>query len=195
MDEKKALFSSSLQVTAVTAVTSEGKVSKPIGGFLFHTILLAFWRAICSNEIVKVDNLYLLNFTKPPGYIPVLPKWRLSTSETDELLRRNEYLRIINRLKANAKYKYVFIRGPNGIGKSLFIYYLICSLVIEAKEQSQAIPSFVLYHADGARYYLYVDKNNVPNVVPSKGRDSIPDYFISDMMYDIYAASKKFNVI
>lgn len=158
--------------------------------YCFAKYLQIFWECICSNSIELVDNKLIFKVPIRNENSPI-PYWGLPESMTDALLVRNEYKRIRDRIKSNSFFKFILVRGTKGIGKSLFIYYLIYDLVVEALSQGTLIPSFLLVYDDKRRYILTL-KNGSPLVTLDDGTKT--DYLISDAEFDLKRPVNRWNL-
>lgn len=83
--------------------------------------------------------------------------------------------------------KTIVVFGTPGVGKSIFIFYLVYVLVHRAIKKKVAIPTFELSDRDKTRYFLTVVEGK--GVVMSD--DDIPDYVITDTVARPNAACTK----
>jgi hypothetical protein len=103
-----------------------------------------------------------------------------------QLVQRAEYVRCWEDIRKMPDLKFILLRGTKGIGKSVFIYWLIYKLVNEALGTGSAIPSILLItngNIHGRRYELLTVVNSKPVVRTADGNIRA-DYTLSDMEYD-----------
>jgi hypothetical protein len=103
-----------------------------------------------------------------------------------QLVERAEYVRCWEDIRKMPDLKFVLLRGTKGIGKSVFIYWLIYKLVNEALGRGSTIPSILLItHGDahGKKYELLTVVNNKPVVRMVDGLIRA-DYTLSNNEYD-----------
>lgn len=122
-----------------------------------------------------------------------IPRWGRVDSNTEALLVREEYVRIRDRLKSNPTLKFALLSGTKGIGKTLFIYYLIYDLVLEALKNQTSIPSFLLVYDNERRYILRMSDHGIPEVICDQGNFKA-DYLISDNICDTMTPVHKWNL-
>jgi hypothetical protein len=128
-----------------------------------------FWSAVVKpNAVVADTTAKKLSF----GDGDAMWGW---TRDADELYIRDCYKEAI-RILDNSDM--AMIEGTPGIGKSLFIFYFIYTVVRQAKDNSQEIPTFLIEDRDGNGYFLRVDDNG--NGIVHKPTTETPDYLITD---------------
>jgi hypothetical protein len=105
------------------------------------------------------------------------------------LVERAEYVRCWERIQSKA-WQSIHLLGSKGIGKSVFLYWLIYKLVNEAKaKNSPCLPSFLLISASCENSQVYkllshVDGSpSVRRVAPG----TYADYVLSDAEHDAAA--------
>jgi hypothetical protein len=128
-----------------------------------------FWSAVVKPDAVVADTT-----ARKLSFVDGDAMWGW-TRDADELYIRDCYKEAI-RILDNADM--AMIEGTPGIGKSLFIFYFIYTVVRQAKDNSQEIPTFLIEDRDGNGYFLRVDDNG--NGIVHKPTTETPDYLITD---------------
>ncbi len=112
------------------------------------------------------------------------------------LVEREEYIRLWDLLCAKS-YRYILIRGSKGIGKSVFIYWLIYRIMKEAdKDGKGPYPTFLLIRSGGlGKVYHFLCVEDGVAVTKRVGPDAErADYVLSDVEYDAAVMCSKWNL-
>lgn len=173
--------------------------------------LSAFWTAICNKSVERsvrkrsdhteaeldasVNDTYaVLTFSNmdlddvgvesKAVERDTKPAWGLLSLECDAIVERPEYVSLAETL-LNSKNKLASLEGTKGVGKSVFLAWLMY-FIVSRPSAEPANPTFVLLDREGAHYYFGYDQYNEPKVEMHLGPDGpTPDYIISDKMYDL----------
>eukprot|EP01039_Chlorochromonas_danica_P011316 gene11316-12628_t len=128
-----------------------------------------FWCAVVKPDAVVRDST-----GKKLRFKDGLTRWGW-TRDVDELYVRDCYTTAIQTL---GNVDIAMLEGTPGVGKSLFIFYLIYKVVFLSREQGQCIPTFLIADRDGTGYFLSVDLNG--NGIVRAPTTETPDYLITD---------------
>lgn len=111
------------------------------------------------------------------------------------LVEREEYVRCWE-IICSKPYKFITLRGTEGIGKSVFIYWLIYKIVKVARDRNSGImPTFLLINAGGQRkVYEFFSIVNGSAVVQRLSSRVSSDYVLSDIEHDIHAVAGSWNL-
>lgn len=126
-----------------------------------------FWSAVVQPSEITVQTRNKLKFNDNSI------QWGWERGSVGTLYIRECYRQAVNTIK---DYKTIVVLGTPGIGKSIFIFYLVYVLVRRAIRKKVEIPTFELSDRDKTRYFLTVVEGK--GVVMSDG--DIPDYVITD---------------
>lgn len=112
------------------------------------------------------------------------------------LVERAEYLRCWNLIRTEPR-SFILLRGTKGIGKSVFIYWLIYKITKEAIMNNESLPTFLLISSGGKGRAVYellcVDVNGLP-AVQLVGPGVGADYVLSDVEFDPSVPTKHWNL-
>jgi hypothetical protein len=111
------------------------------------------------------------------------------------LVERDEYFRCWE-LICLKPWKYILLRGTKGIGKSVFLYWLINKIVEQAVDANSRVPSFLLIVDEGgqAQYNFLTVENGTPVVRLVGSRAVSADYVLSDIVHDSGAVTTNWNL-
>ena len=137
--------------------------------------MCAFWLSLCRALPTRQGNI--LKFEDGT----------LWGDDVAELYERPCYIEIYLKI---LNMKAVLLKGTPGIGKSLFIFWFIYKLVLQAKENDGAIPTFIYRNRKGEEYFLSSSKDCVTTVSRSKF-GMVADFHISDTNADSTAHANK----
>jgi hypothetical protein len=116
------------------------------------------------------------------------------------LVEREEYQRCWDLIRSGKKLQYILLRGTKGIGKSVFIYWLIYKLVqatkLSASETTVKLPTFLLITsgAEGGILYQHLSVIDGIPVVRRVSSDVSADYVLSDVEFDVGARTGNWNL-
>jgi hypothetical protein len=108
--------------------------------------------------------------------------WGANYSSTKKLLEREEYICAYNEIKANPQIQLAYVSGTPGIGKTLFLFWLIYKLV-STRDTASPVPSILLIAGQGGNKYVLRCTNSNPEVILWNGEPI--DYVLSDESYDL----------
>lgn len=137
---------------------------------------------------MKEDNGFLV-LSSPANTVVA---WGANYSNTEKLLVREEYKRIYNLLKERSKLKMVHLSGTKGIGKSMFLFWLIYQLV-SSRPIGSSIPSILLIVGRNKTEYLLHNRNGNPEV-RYWDRQQV-DYVLSDVSYNLTAKHTRWSLL
>ena len=112
-------------------------------------------------------------------------KWGPS-HQSSVLVEREEYIRLWELIRKNP-YRFISIRGSKGIGKSVFIFWLVYRIMKEASEEKKGPhPTFLLIRSSGSgKVYHFLSVEDGVAVTRSVAPGSVcADYVLSDVEYD-----------
>jgi hypothetical protein len=137
-----------------------------------------FWNAICYGN-VNAENGFLV-LSSPDG---TKVAWGAQYSYTENLLVREEYHRIYGKIEEKSSYlKLAYLCGTKGIGKTMFLFWLIYKLV-SSRAIGTPIPSILLIVGKRDTHYLLHCNNSNPEVISWSGQQV--DFVLSDVSYNL----------
>lgn len=129
------------------------------------TAIAKFWSAVVKpGTVLRTGNK--LKFKNHAA------KWGWD-GEIDTLYVRQCYEEAVETINVKNR---IVVQGTPGIGKSIFIFYLLYALVRQAREKGLPIPTFEIADQNEKRYFLTVVGGN--GVVTTEG--DTPDIIITD---------------
>lgn len=128
-----------------------------------------FWCAVVKPNGVALDKT-----GKKLKFTDGVTRWGWKR-DVEELYVRECYKSAVDTLRDTDM---AMLEGTPGIGKRLFIFYLIYVIVSEAFEKGENVPTFVIGDRDGRRFLLSVDSDG--NGVVEIPTTQTPHYFITD---------------
>lgn len=128
-----------------------------------------FWCAVVKPNGVAFDKT-----GKKLKFTDGVTRWGWKR-DVEELYVRECYTSAVDMLRDT---DIAMLEGSRGIGKRLFIFYLIYVIVSEVIEKGENVPTFVIGDPDGRRFLLSVDSDG--NGVVEIPTTQTPDYFITD---------------
>ncbi len=149
-------------------------------------ILCKCWDAICNNRCEEENGFLLLH--NPDG---TAAAWGAHYSYADKVFVRAEYDRTYNELMKNTKGK-ISLCGTKGIGKTIFMYWLIFKLVA-LRPTGSPIPSFLLIIGDPPTYYVLQFCNGNAEIV-DWNRQKI-DYLLSDVNFNLNITPSRWSLL
>ena len=148
-----------------------------------------------NGEVNELENngLKTLTFKGYESLKSECARWGPSYSFA-VLVERAEYVRCLHRLLSH-DWQFVLLRGTKGIGKSVFLFWLIYKLVQIEKTSGKAVPSFLLISGvkDKTAYHLLSVSDGTP-LVQRVGPNVSVDYVLSDVEYDPSVITAKWNL-
>ena len=91
--------------------------------------------------------------------------WGADYSFTSKLLVLKEYERIFREITSIPNLLKAYLSGTKGIGKTIFLFWLIYKLVDHAHKSQLRIPSILLIVGNNqTKYLLRINKPNEPEV-------------------------------
>ena len=109
--------------------------------------------------------------------------WGVAYSNTEKLLVREEYKRLYNEIKDRPNLKMAHLTGTSGIGKTIFLFWLIYKLV-SSRAKGSPIPSILLVVGGSKTQYLLRYNDDKPEVMYWSGQQRV-DYVLSDVSYNV----------
>jgi hypothetical protein len=143
------------------------------------------WRAICSNNVSRIGDQFLVLDGSNVA-------WGAHYSSTKKLLEREEYFRVFDAMKLNPHLKLAYLSGTKGIGKTIFLFWLIYKLV-STRETDLPIPSFLLMAGKGGNKCMLRCNNSNPEVIVWNGEPI--DYMLSDVSYDLCIVPRYWSLL
>ncbi|RYH00513.1 hypothetical protein EON65_49290 [archaeon] len=128
-----------------------------------------FWSAVVQPGTVLFDQT-----GKKLTFKDGVTQWGW-TRDVEDLYVRDCYISAVQTL---SEVDMAMLEGTPGIGKSLFIFYYIYILVLQAQEREERVPTFLIADRDGTEYFLRVDSNE--SGIVHKPTTETPDYLITD---------------
>lgn len=165
-----------------------------------------FWTDVVGGKVIEVDreignvvgDLPTVKTLAFDGYLDAsheCAKWGPSFSFS-VLVEREEYNRCWKMICSH-NWQFILLRGTKGIGKSVFIFWLIYKIVAEARAQDNDIPTFMLISSGraGSCVYDYLcEENGIPAVKRITSELPKADYVLSDVEFDASAVTSKWNL-
>ena len=152
------------------SVSSVGSPGSKIESFAQGNPIYDFWIAVNQPDAVKTNGKNII-FTETAAW-----GWN---SDTKVLYERDCYIHTLNAIVQHRNKGPHIVEGTPGIGKSMFIFYFIYKLVLQARELNDKIPTFLIVGRTGNQYFLGVD-NDGSAVVHRPISSITPDYIITD---------------
>ena len=149
-------------------------------GTVADDIICNCWDAICNNHVHDENGFLVLS--SPDG--TAVP-WGVQYSYTQKLLVREEYQRVFNNIMNRMPLlKSASLSGTKGIGKTIFLFWLIYKLV-SSRASGSPIPSFLLVVGKSKTQYLLHYRNGKAEVTSWTGGPQRVDYVLSDVSYNL----------
>lgn len=164
--------------------------------------LSLLWTYIAGGEVIEgmSNGVKTVSFKGHSDSSSVCARWGPSYSFS-VLVERAEYVRCWERMRSKP-WQFIILRGTKGIGKSVFIFWLIYKLVEEAragsgsKGEMPTMPTFMLI-SSGSKgktvYHLLSVVNGTP-LVQRVRPEASADYVLSDVEYDPSVVTTNWNL-
>jgi hypothetical protein len=137
-----------------------------------------FWNAICNDHVNAEDGFLVLS--SPDG---TKVAWGAQYSSAEKLLVREEYKRIYGKIEEKFFHlKLAHLCGTKGIGKTMFLFWLIYKLV-SSRARGSPIPSILLIVGKRSIHYLLHYNNSNPEVIYWSGQQV--HFVLSDESYNL----------